>query len=185
MSANRFAEAEAAFQAGRGDEGKRLTADQLNADPDAPAAVYRNFGAILVRDRDYAQAESVGRRAVERHSRDPELWNILGVALRRLKRYPEAIEALEKAARLSPRSDAIQQNLGNVFNDARDGRAIKVFSQLVRSAPSNAEHQRQLGRAHWFAKDFDKAIQRLNLATRMKPDMADAWLDLPVPRIAD
>jgi hypothetical protein len=52
MSANRFAEAEAAFQAGRGDEGKRLTADQLNADPDAPAAVYRKFGAILVRDRD-------------------------------------------------------------------------------------------------------------------------------------
>ena len=144
MSANRFAEAEAAFQAGRGDEGKRLTADQLNSDPDAPAAVYRNFGAILVRDRDYAQAESVGRRAVERHPRDPELWNILGVALRRLKRYPEAIEALEKAARLSPRSDAIQQNLGNVFNDARDARAIKVFSQLVRSAPSNAEHQRQL-----------------------------------------
>ena len=178
MSANRFAEAEAAFQAGRGDEGKRLTADQLNADPDAPAPVYRSFGAILVRDRDYAQAESVGRRAVERHPRDPELWNILGVALRRLKRYPEAIEALEKAARLSPRSDAIQQNLGNVFNDARDARAIKVFSQLVRSAPSNAEHQRQLGRAHWFAKDFDKAIQRLNLATRMKPDMADAWLDL-------
>ena len=45
MSLNRFAEAEAAFQAGRRDEGKSLTARQLEADPDAPAAVYRNFGA--------------------------------------------------------------------------------------------------------------------------------------------
>ena len=36
MSLNRFAEAEAAFQAGRRDEGKSLTARQLEADPDAP-----------------------------------------------------------------------------------------------------------------------------------------------------
>ena len=86
MSLNRFAEAEAAFQAGRRDEGKRLMAEQLEADTDAPAAGYRNLGAILIRDRDYALAETVGRRAVERHPRDPELWNILGVALRRLKR---------------------------------------------------------------------------------------------------
>ncbi|MCA3712762.1 MAG: hypothetical protein IOB86_10010, partial [Phenylobacterium sp.] len=50
MSLNRFAEAEAAFQAGRRDEGKRLTAEQLEADPDAPAGVYRNLGAILIRD---------------------------------------------------------------------------------------------------------------------------------------
>jgi hypothetical protein len=58
---SRFAEADAAFKAGALEEGVRLTAAQLEADPDAPVAVYRGFATLLVRDKRYEAAERWAR----------------------------------------------------------------------------------------------------------------------------
>ncbi|MDO8322604.1 MAG: hypothetical protein Q7T23_06645, partial [Phenylobacterium sp.] len=84
MSNDRFAPAEAAFKAGDRAEGIRLTAEQLTLDPNVSPRIYQNFTAVLIRGKLYDQAEHWARVATEHHPRDLELWNILGVALRRL-----------------------------------------------------------------------------------------------------
>lgn len=175
----RFAEAEAALQAGRYDEGVRLTESALEADPKAPAGLYRSFTTLLFRRQDYVRAAQWARAGAEQHPKDSELLNILGVALRRTGRPAEALEALTAAARLSPKNPAILQNKGNVHNDLRDGPgAVEVFTRLVRAQPANGELQRGLGRGYLNSGDIAKAEMRYRLAIKLKPDNLDAWMDL-------
>lgn len=178
MTTDRFAPADAAFRAGRFDEGVALIEAQLAENPDAPIQIYRNFVNLLIRHKVYDKAELYSRLGVERAPRDLDLWNGRGVALRRLERYAEAMKAFDVAAKINPKSESVQQNRGNVFNDTRDAAAIPIFTKLVRAKPTNVELLRGLGRAHWFAGDLEKAEVRMNLATKLKPDYVDAWLDL-------
>jgi predicted O-linked N-acetylglucosamine transferase (SPINDLY family) len=178
MSTDRFAAAEAALQAGRFDEGVALIEAELNRDPAAPLHLYRNFATMLVRRKLYDQAADWTGKAVELHPRDVDLWNLRGVALRRLLRHSEALDALNKAGKLDPKNRSVLNNKGNVYNDMRNRAAVDVFTKLVRLTPNDAEVQRSLGRAYWFAGEFDKAEMRFNLAVKLKPSLVDAWLDL-------
>jgi protein O-GlcNAc transferase len=179
MPLKRFAEAEAALAAGRREEGIALVAEQLELDPQAPVNIYRNFTAMLIRNKRYEEAERWATQGVEVHPREFDLFNNLGVALRRLERYPEALAILDQAQKLSPKNPAPQINKGNIYNDMRDGPAsVAIWTKLVRTTPANAEYQRSLGRGYWFAQDLPKAEMRLRLATKLKPDYIDAWLDL-------
>lgn len=178
MSIERFAAAEAALKAGRIEEAVASIEAELTKDPAAPQQIYRNVVTLLIRRQFYDKAEQWGRIAVERFPKDVDLWNMLGVALRRLDRRDEALKALDRGGRLDPKHRGIVNNKANIWNDLRDPQAIDAFTKLVRLTPNDAELQRGLGRAYWFAGDLGKAEMRLNLATRLKPESADAWLDL-------
>lgn len=175
---DRFAPADAALKAGLVDDGVALIESQLTEDPNAPLQVYRNFNGFLIRQKAYEQAERWTEVALKLFPRDFDLWNMRGVALRRLKRYREALKALDQAIRLNPKSDAALQNKGNIYNDLREPSALPIFLKLARASPSNAELQRSLGRAYWYSGDLDKAEMRFSLATRLKPTLTDSWLDL-------
>jgi protein O-GlcNAc transferase len=179
MSNDRFAAADAALKAGDQDEGIRLIEAELERDPKAPVAIYRNFTAMLVRRQAYEAAERWASQAVELYPKDFELWNILGVSQRRLRKYESAIKSLRQAEKINPKNTSALSNRGNVYNDLKDGPAsVEVFTKLVRLQPSSGELQRSLGRGHWFSGDLDKALMRMNLAVKLKPDLVDAWLDM-------
>lgn len=179
MSMERFAQAEAAFKAGDADQGIALTEAQLEIDSKAPLALYKNFGGLLFRKQLFGPTERWMREAVVHYPRDLDLWNLLGVALRRLERHDEALKALLQAEKLGPKSAAVLSNKGNVYNDLRNGAgAVDAFTKLVRMQPTVAEYQRGLGRGYWYSGDLDKAQMRFNLAAKLKPDLIDAWLDL-------
>ena len=179
MSTDRFAQADAAFKAGQAERGIELTEAILEADGVAPNGVYRNFCGLLFRRGLFAQTQRWASIGVAQYPRDPDLWNMLGVACRRLGRPEEALAALSKAEKLAPKNTAILSNKGNVHNDMRNGpAAVETFTKLVRLAPGTAEFQRGLARAHWFSGDLGKAVMRLNLAIKLKPDLVDGWLDL-------
>jgi protein O-GlcNAc transferase len=179
MPLKRFAEAEAALAAGHRAEGIAKVIEQLELDPQAPLSVYRNFSAMLIRNKLYEDAVRWTEVGVEIHPRDFDLWNNLGVALRRVGSYPEALKALDNAQKLNPKSAAPQINKGNIYNDTRNGPdSVAVWTKLVRASPANAEYQRGLGRGYWFSGELSKAEMRMRLAAKLKPDFIDAWLDL-------
>ncbi len=179
MSIERFAPAEAAIRAGDLDEGIRLTAEELSRDPGAPLRVYKNFVSLLIRHQRYSDAETWSRIATSQYPRDYDLWNTLGISLRRLKRYDEALHALSVCQTIDPKNKTHQINIGNIYNDQKDGpRGVELFTKLVRQQPSKAELQRNLGRSYWHVGDLENAERRLTLATKLKPDFVDAWLDL-------
>ncbi|HMP62410.1 MAG TPA: tetratricopeptide repeat protein [Phenylobacterium sp.] len=176
---SRIAEADAALLAGRFDEGVGLIEAYLRDEPKAPVRVYKNFTALLYRHNLFDKAAAWGRQGVEHHPKEAELWNTLGVCLRRTGDLDGALEALNAALKLQPRNEGFLHNKGNVLNDQRKGaEAAAIFSKLVRQTPANSELQRSLGRAYWYAEDYPKAEMRLRLARRLKADNVDAWLDL-------
>jgi predicted O-linked N-acetylglucosamine transferase (SPINDLY family) len=179
MSIERFASAEALLRAGNQEEGLRLIEQELERDPNAPPAVYRTFTAMLFRRDAYADAERWATTGLELHSKDYDLWNILGVAQRRQKKYDTAIKSLRQAEKINPKNASAISNRGNVYNDMRDGpAAVEIFTKLVRLQPSSAELQRSLGRGLWYSGDLIKALMRFNLAVKLKPNFVDGWLDL-------
>lgn len=175
----RLVAADAALKGGRPAEAIDLVQAVLKDDPAQTLAVYRVLVLQLYRAGRHEEAAAWGARAVERHPKDFELWNLYGVTLRRTRRYPEAVKALDQALKLNPRSTAPLLNKANVYADAGDWTASEAaFSKLVRLEPRQSEHQRGLGRALFRLKRYEPAATRLRQAVAMKKDYVDAWLDL-------
>lgn len=176
---DRIAEADAALKAGRLEEGVALIEAVLTDEPGSALRLYQNFTSLLYRKGMFEKGAQWCRAGLEVYPRDSDLWNVLGVCLRRMGEPEQALQAFEAGLKIHPKNEGLLQNKGNVHNDLKDGpAAVAIFSRLVRNAPANAELQRALGRGLWRSEDFEKAEMRLRLATRLKPDFIDAWLDL-------
>ena len=174
----RFAAADAALKAQREDEGIALLTAALTDGP-GPIGAYRVLATRQIGRRQYAEAERWARAGVERAPKELDLWNLLGVALRRQGRYEEAIAALDRAIKLDPKNLMPLVNKANVLNDVKDGaRALEIGLKLVRQQPTNAENQRIVGTAYRHLGQTANAIARLEVAARLQPQLLDAWLDL-------
>lgn len=175
----RLIAADAAWKAGKSGEAIDQLTGVLSETPDQQAQVYRALCTWLYQTSRFEEGAAWTARGVERHPRDVDLWNFRGVMLRKLGRFPEALEALEQASRLAPSMVAPLVNRGNVYLDMGDAaRAESVFSKLARQDPRNAEHQRMLGRALLRQGKRDAAAVRFRQAVTLRKDYVDAMLDL-------
>lgn len=175
----RFAAGEAAYQAGQPEECVRLLEGAVNdAGGNASNAVYRRLGATLIQLQRYDDCHRWATEAVRRHPKDSELWNILGVAYRRQRKYAEAIAALDQAQKLNPKSLGPLTNKVNVYNDMGEGqKALDIALKLIRLDPRNAENHRTAALALRHMNELEKASARLDISLRLKPNQIEAWLD--------
>jgi len=174
----RLSAVDEALKAGRFGEAITQLIEVLTEAPGQPAQAYRVLLVQLYRAGRSEEGEIWSARAVQAHPREVELWNLRGVFLRQLKRYPEAIAAFDQGIKLSPKTPAVQVNRGNVLLDMNDGaRAEAVFARLARGDPRNAEYQRQLGRALIKQGKFEPAMIRWRQAVALRKTYIDAWLD--------
>ena len=173
----RFAEAEAALKANRVGEAVALLIAALEAGP-GPLGAYRQLGAKLYAAGRYVDGERWLREGLKHFPKDLELLNSLGVMLRRQQRLDEALAVLDQAAKLHPKATGPMINKANVLNDLREGaRALELGQRLVRLQPANAEFHRIVARAYRHLGQLENAAARLEVAIRMAPKDADAWLD--------
>ncbi len=77
----------------------------------------------------------------------PTALNYLGIALRRLERYEEAIIPLEKALKIDPRAYAIWANVGTLY--AVTGDLVKAEEYMLKSAELAGIAQDQWHAAVW------------------------------------
>ena len=174
----RLVAADNLLKAGRVAEAADLITQVLTDAPDNPANVYRILVHQLYQQKRYDEGAVWAQAATERFPKDFALWNMRGVILRRLSRYPEALKALDQAQKLDPKSPTPLVNRGNIYNDMGAGPAAEaIFVKLARQEPRNAEHHRSLGRALLAQKKYEAAISRSRQAVTLKKDFVDAWLD--------
>ncbi len=174
-----LAAADAALKAGRAPEAIELLIAVMEADPAQSAGPYRALVIQLYRAKRYEEGAKWGEIGAERHPRDIDLLNVLGVINRRLFNYPRALEILDQATKLAPNNLAVATNRGNVLLDLDDApRAEVLFGKLTRADPRNAEYQRQLGRALYKQDKRAPALARFRQAVTLKKDYLDAWLDM-------
>ena len=149
-----------------------------DSSPPVPYAVYAQFPMTLLELGQYVAAERRARQGLTWWPDDFSLSNQLGVALKNLARYPEALEALARAEKASPRSLAPLVNRGNVYLAMRDGpRAVEIYRRLVRSVPKDAEYLRLLGAAYRLSGDVERALKQFVLARRLDPGSDKSWME--------
>ena len=175
----RLVAANAALAAGQREVAIAEIIAAIDADPEQPAQAYRVLIHQLYLTNQLEKGLDWSAKAVSRHPKDVELWNLRGVLLRRLRRFDEALAALDEASRLDPRPLAPLVNRGNIYLDMGEpAKAEAVFTRLVRQEPRNPEHQRQLGRALLGQRKREAAIVRFRQAVALRKDYVEAWLDL-------
>jgi len=175
----RLAAAQAALNSGRAAEAIENLVAAIEADPAQTVQVYRILLLQLYQAGRYEEGDRWGTVGAQRFPRDYDILNTLGVVRRRLKRYPEALQALDQAIKLAPGKGAAHTNRGNILLDTGDYvRAEQLFGKLARQDPRNWDFQRQLGRALLGQGKKDAAFVRFRQAVAIKKDAIDAWLDM-------
>ena len=61
------------------------------------------LGKKQLEDGQYDDALNSFEQAILLNQKDPDLWNLMGIALRSLGRYDEAIECFNKSLEIDPR----------------------------------------------------------------------------------
>ena len=60
-------------------------------------------GKKQLEDEQYEDALNSFERAISLNQNDPDLWNLMGIVLRSLGRYNEAVECFNKSLEIDPR----------------------------------------------------------------------------------
>ena len=61
------------------------------------------MGKKQLEDEQYEDALNSFERAISLNQNDPDLWNLMGIVLRSLGRYDEAVECFNKSLEIDPR----------------------------------------------------------------------------------
>ena len=89
-------------------------------------------GDELFEKGDFEGAIECYSKALELFPRDPDLWNIKGLALSELKRYDEAIKSYDVALEHYPRETIVWINKGVTLNNAgKQIEAIRCFDKVI------------------------------------------------------
>lgn len=174
-----LSEAEAALAAGRRDEAINLLIRAVETPEDGSADAHLLLCRQLYHAQRYVEGEVQARAGVALHPQSFELWNILGVFLRVLRRPHEALDALDAAINLRPDEIGPRVNRGNILLDLGEAAAARnAFADLAARDPTQPQHQAGLGRAMAAAGDLDGGIATLRAAAARAPDLTSAWLYL-------
>jgi aspartate beta-hydroxylase len=123
--------AKAAEAAGRKSEAEQLLARVAQLAPAHPA-VLNELGLQMLQRGEPAKAAELFRRATQADPGHPNLWSNLASSLHVLNRFPEALDALERALALEPRHLASLLQKGALMEATGDPRnAARVFRNAL------------------------------------------------------
>jgi len=120
------------------------TAVELGDQPDNKAwnAYVYNYGLALYETRDYRKAAEAFRKSIQRYSKDPAPWLLLGRCEAELGNFQEAIFALESAIETDPTFRPSYFHLARLHRQHGDKRRAKQLFEKIADL-KKAEVQRE------------------------------------------
>jgi len=117
-------------------------------------------GEEAEKKEDYASAAKYFQEAVTRDEKFSFAWDNLGISLRKLGKYNEAIDAYNRSLALDPTGLTPLQNLPIVYQYLKDyDKALECYNNLIRIYPEDAEGYYGAAQAIVNGKkDFEKAL---------------------------
>lgn len=126
-------------------------------------------------------AELLSRRALAVEPENVKAWSFLGVTLRRLKRYDEAIKAIHKSVQLEPEQFAAWSNLGCLY--ALNGDQENALRYLRQGAERAGHERNEYSAAVWrnlasmeHHLKMPEALQHVEYATECFREDGLSWL---------
>jgi len=147
----------------------------LQIKPDYAGAHY-NLGLLMLRQREFANAQEQFNLALQTSQLDPMIWNGLGLAQASLGQIDEAISNYRQALKLNPNfADAFIDLAAALSAQGKYAEAIEMSETALRLRPGVAETHALLGAALLHLDRADESIFHNRKALELNPD-------LPVPR---
>jgi len=115
----------------------------------------------------------------------PDVWNNLGVALRRSKRLDAALVAYRRAAELRPDNAGLWSNMGNCLREMmRFDEAAAAHDKALELDASIKSHPFNAGLVYRDTNRFEQAIKYFDAALAIDPDYVDANWDKALALLA-
>lgn len=155
-----------------------------NADPalvsrQAEIRQHTARGAELLKGKQYADAETEYRAAVQLDPQNPDLHISLGITLGREGNWDGQVAEEREALRLSPNNDRAHVALGAALaqKDDQDG-AMAEYREAIRLNPNDDLAHSNLGNRLMHKGDWDGANAEYREAVRLNPKNEQAHLNL-------
>lgn len=108
---------------------------------------------------------------------NPKAYKGLGKSYRNLKQYDKAIDAFEKAKRITPCDAEIYSELGICYLAENDfEKAVKNFIKAIKINPENPDTQIQLAITHEVMGEEDMALMIYQKITETAPEYKKAYI---------
>jgi len=155
--------------AGRLPEAAAVYERVVAGDPSNADALHY-LGVIASQQGDQERSLELISRAIALKPDQPKFHNNLGVALRELKRLPEAQAAFSRAIALNPAlNDARNNSASLLMLLGRTAEAIALYRELLAAQPDFADGWNQLGVAFKETKSPDEAARCFREVIRLAP----------------
>jgi tetratricopeptide (TPR) repeat protein len=125
----------------------------------------------------YDQAITVMQEATTADPTKDLLWAYLGDAYVGGKKYPEAVEAFQKAIAIKPDSAVYHNALANAYNKAgQSDKALAEYAQVAQMDPANAATAYfNVGIVNYNTNKPDDAVAAFDKSLQLDPNRADAY----------
>jgi tetratricopeptide (TPR) repeat protein len=125
----------------------------------------------------YDQAVSMMQEATTADPTKDLLWAYMGEAYVGAKKYPEAIEAYQKAIAIKSDSVIYHNALANAYNKAgQPDKAIAEYTTAAQMDPANAATAYfNIGIVNYNANKSEEALTAFDKAIQLDPNRADAY----------
>ncbi len=131
----------------------------------------------LFHEKRYADLELRAHQLITLYTDFAPAWNFLGVA--RLGQGKDALQALSKAAELTPNDPTVQNNLGNALKKHGQYRAAAdCFARAVALRPDYARAYLNLGAVSLDLKEYESAVGCCLHALSLQPRYIEALINL-------
>ena len=123
--------------------------------------------------------------ALRQNPQQPDVWNNLGVALRRSKKFEAALLAYRRAGELRPDNAGLWSNMGNCLREMmRFDEAIVAHKKAIELDDSIKSHTFNAGLVYRDLNRFEQALEYFDRALAIDPDYVDANWDKALAHLA-
>ena len=161
--------------------------EQLHREHPGELAYLYGLAAAHWTKGDVAETTRLLNTYVAIEANTPAVWYLLGAALLRQERYPEAQKSLQRSLSLKPDPDT-EYLLGVSFEKTGNRvAALEIFRKIVQSRPDHAPAHAALGTAYREANNYNEARVELERAVALDPDdlRANYQLGLVYAKLGD
>jgi len=117
----------------------------------------------------YREAIDVFR---EDKSRNPVVFNKIGIAYHQMQQLDNARKFYEQAVRLKPDYAEAINNLGTVYYARKSfSRAIRYYRKALKYSPNSASIYSNLGTAYFARKKYKEAMETYQTALKLDPNV--------------
>jgi len=160
-------------QLGRDAEAKRILAEAQRTLPNAPV-IHRAFGDLASSQGNYEAALTEYRAALALDPKDVGVKFELGVALRRMRRFADALQVFDEVAAADTDHPGLALERGLLFEESGNrGQALHAYEQALAKAPTDLDVMLRVGCGKAAAGRGKEASLLLRKVLEVRPNSAE------------